>query len=133
MKYYLDTNIIIYFIKGQSENIINHLKLIPSQSIIIPSIVIAEIEYGANKSANYNKTIVNYNKFINNFHIEDFNIKAALEYGRIRNELESSGNIIGPNDLMLASIVKANNGCLVTHNVKEFSRINDLYIEDWTE
>jgi tRNA(fMet)-specific endonuclease VapC len=45
--------------------------------------------------------------------------------------LESKGSIIGPNDIIIASTVLANNGILVTHNVKEFKRIKNLKIENW--
>jgi len=50
MKYFLDTNIISYIIKGKYPKIIEHLKKIPAQSIVIPSIVKAELEFGARKS-----------------------------------------------------------------------------------
>lgn len=42
-----------------------------------------------------------------------------------------TGNVIGPNDLMIAAIAQANNLTLVTHNTAEFGRIASLRIEDW--
>ncbi len=45
--------------------------------------------------------------------------------------LEKQGTPIGPNDLMIASIAIANGVVLVTHNVREFSRVSGLVIEDW--
>lgn len=132
MKYYLDTNIVIYFMKGTYPSLLSHISKIPPQSIVIPSIVKAEIEYGARKSKNYNKTIKQYNLFFENFQEEGFNHREVLIYGKIRDELEKKGKMIGPNDLMIASIVLADNGILVTHNIKEFERIKDLKIEDWT-
>ena len=133
MKYYLDTNTIIYAIKGTYPSIKEHFKTVPFESIVIPNIVVAEIEYGAQKSINYEKTIEVYNNFINNFERAIFDEFATNIYGEIRADLEKKGNIIGPNDLIIASIVLANNGILITHNVKEFSRIKNLKIEDWTE
>ena len=133
MKYYLDTNIIIYFINGKYSSIIDKIKKISSQSIVIPSIVLAEIEYGAKKSVDYNKTITKYRQFINVFSIEQFDMHAAQEYGMIRSSLEKAGNLIGPNDMLIASIVKANDGILVTNNVREFERIEGLHIENWCD
>ncbi len=133
MKYYLDTNIIIYFINGRYSSIIDKIKKIPSQSIVIPSIVLAEIEYGARKSNDYNKTITKYRQFMNVFSIEQFDVHAAREYGVIRSSLEKAGKLIGPNDMLIASIVKANNGILVTNNVREFERIDGLHIENWCD
>ena len=133
MMYFLDTNIIIYSIKNSYPGIQNHFLRIPSQKISIPSIVNAEIEYGAKKSYDYDKTIQIYRQFMNTFSITDFNDKAAICYGDIRAYLEKAGTMIGPNDMMTASIVLAEEGVLVTHNVKEFSKVPNLRLEDWTE
>ncbi len=62
-----------------------------------------------------------------------FDDVAATIYGRIRAELAASGTPIGPYDLQIAAIAMANNLILVTHNTKEFSRVNRLQIEDWEE
>ena len=110
MNYFLDTNIIIYFLKGTFDTICKKFKNIPPQSIYIPSIVIAEIEYGCKKSYNYQKSINEYYSFINVFKIKDFDIESAKVYGTIRRELECAGTIIGSNDMMIASIVIRNNG-----------------------
>ena len=133
MIYFLDTNIIIYSIKNSYPGIQNHFLRIPSQKISIPSIVTAEIEYGAKKSFDYDKTIQIYRQFMNTFSITDFNDKAAICYGDIRAYLEKTGTMIGPNDMLIASIVLAEEGVLVTHNVKEFSKVPNLKLEDWTE
>lgn len=132
MKYYLDTNIIIYAMKNEYPNIKNHFLKVPSSSIVIPNIVLAEIEYGARKSKNYKKTIDIYNQFTNTFEMAEFSRKAVKEYGNIRKDLEKQGKIIGPNDLIIAAIVKSEDGILVTHNTNEFSKVKGLNIEDWT-
>lgn len=133
MKYYLDTNIIIYSIKGSFPAIIGHFMQVPSESVAIPSIVVAEIEYGARKSYNYDRTIDLYRKFMQPFQIIRFGDSAAIQYGIIRSTLERSGNVIGPNDMEIAAITLADDAVLVTHNTSEFGRINGLKIEDWTE
>lgn len=133
MKYHLDTNIIIYALKGTYKEIENHFRSIPFESIVIPRIVVAEIEYSAKKSKNYKQTIEKYNEFINHFEIIDFDEKASRKFGDIRWTLEQAGKQIGPYDLIIASTVLANEGVLVTHNTKEFERIKGLKIEDWTK
>ena len=54
-------------------------------------------------------------------------------YADIRNKVEKKGEVIGPNDLLIASIVKFNEGIIVTHNVKEFKRIEGLKVDDWVK
>lgn len=132
MKYYLDTNIIIYAINNKFPEIKDHFCNIPAQSIVIPSIVMAEIEYGAKKSYDYEKTINTYRRFTDAFEKAEFSEKSAREYGAVRSYLEKAGTPIGSNDLLIAAIVKAEKGILVTHNVSEFERVPDLQIEDWT-
>ena len=51
----------------------------------------------------------------------------------MRAKLEKEGNVIGPNDLLIASIVLANDGILVTNNINEFNRIKKFKIENWLE
>ena len=133
MNYYLDTNIIIYFLNGRYPEIEKHFSKVPSTSILIPDIVLAEIEYGARKSNKYDKTIKLYSEFTNAFHHCSMTAKSIKEYGIIRSELEKKGNVIGANDLIIAAIVKSEGGILVTHNTKEFSKISGLKIEDWTQ
>lgn len=132
MIYFLDTNIISYFLKGMYPSIQYHFRNIPAQSIIIPEIVMAEIEYGSQRSVSYDSTIRKYKAFTDLFEKAPFNNEASYHYGIIRSTLEKNGQPIGPNDLMIAATVLANNGILVTHNVREFSRINNLIVEDWT-
>lgn len=131
--YFLDTNICIYFLKGifpylQSKM----LSLLPPQ-IKIPSIVVAELLYGASKSVRKKSNIEVVQKFLIPFEIIPFEMQAAETYAEIRSLTESKGISIGPNDLIIASIVMANEGILVTNNIKEFCRIKNLKIENWTK
>ncbi len=133
MKYCLDTNIIIYAINGRYPQIEEHFRHIPSQDILIPAIVVSEIEYGASKSNDYERTIGIYRRFIEAFKVVPFDDKMAVNYGRIRADLEKRGEVIGPNDMLIAATSVACGSVLVTNNVAEFKRVEDLDIEDWTK
>ena len=132
MKYYLDTNIIIYALNGKYPAIRPHFEQVPAMAIVLPSVALAEIEYGARKSRDYEKTIQLYRKFMHPFDVAPFTRHAAECYGRIRADLEAKGQIIGANDLLIAATVMAENGVLVTHNTRELSRISGLAVENWT-
>lgn len=133
MKYFLDTNIIIYALNGRYPAVVSHFQRVPSMAIVIPSVVAAEIEYGARKSHDSEKTIRLYRKFMGNFEIVPFTALSAACYGRIRAELEAAGRVIGANDMLIAATAMAENGILVTHNTREFSRIRGLVLEDWAQ
>ena len=131
--YYLDTNICSYFLKGSSEKVLEKLSKTKSKDIRIPSIVKAELLYGAYKCDNKNNIIERITLFLNRFEIEEFDSDMAVNYAEIRANLEKEGIPIGPNDLLIASIVLTKGGILVTNNEKEFSRIPGLRVENWSK
>jgi tRNA(fMet)-specific endonuclease VapC len=104
----------------------------PTASVKIPSMVAAELLYGAEKSAKREHNLSLFKTFLSIFEIIDFDEKAAEYYAVIRAELERKGKIMGSNDLVIAATALANNGILITHNVNEFSPLKELKTEDWT-
>jgi len=60
-------------------------------------------------------------------------VDADLHYGDIRSELEAGGTPIGPNDLFIAAHARSLNLTLVTANVREFSCVPRLSLENWLE
>jgi tRNA(fMet)-specific endonuclease VapC len=133
MKYYLDTNICIYFLKGLFPQLKNKILSVNPDTIIIPSIVKAELLYGAEKSKNKEENLKKIYQFLLPFHIESFTDDETVLYAQIRNVLEKKGTPIGPDDLLIATIVLSHDCYLITNNTKEFSRIKNLKIEDWTQ
>ncbi len=127
MLYMLDTNICSYIIRGY----ITKEKLI-DKNIGISSIVASELLYGAKKKGS-KKLMKIVDLFLNSFGIYDFNKQAAEEYSKIRVDLEKQGLIIGAYDLQIAAHAKSLDAILVTNNIKEFSRINGLKLENWVD
>jgi len=70
-------------------------------------------------------------QFVAGFASLPFDDAAADQYGAMRSRLASQGTMIGPNDLLIASIALAQGLTLVTHNVAEFSRVAGLAVDDW--
>ena len=90
MKYFLDSNIVIYFIKGKFRKIGEKLEEHESD-IVIPSVVLAELEYGARNSNDYEKTISVYKAFFDLYPTAVFDKKSSVEYGKLRKILSSNG------------------------------------------
>jgi tRNA(fMet)-specific endonuclease VapC len=129
--YYLDTNVIVDVIRGNFPNLIEYFKKIDSSEIAIPSIVVAELEFGAAHSEDYAKRRKQYLEAIAPYKIIDFSEKESVSYGKIREQLTKEGKLIGPNDMLIAATALANKAVLVTNNTDEFSRVKGLVIEDW--
>ena len=131
--YYLDTNICSYFLNGKYEKVAEHIFAVKPRDIRIPAVVKAELLYGANRSANKEALLKKINMFLKPFEIEEFSGDMAIAYADIRANLEKEEKCIGPNDLFIAATAFQKNGILVTNNIKEFSRIEGLKVENWTE
>lgn len=133
MKFYLDTNVCIYFLKGMYPKLLDKMMAKSPDDIKIPSMVKAELFYGARKSMRIEENLEKVKRFLLPFEIVPFNSKAAACYSEIRSKLEQTGSIVGPNDLVIAATVIANEGILITNNEKEFSRIDELELENWVQ
>ena len=133
MRYFLDTNICVYLLNDRFHNIRENMDDFDISRIKIPSIVAVELVYGAYKSQKVEYNLSRYEKFLSAYEIIPFDRAAGNIYGEIRVSLERKGQVIGSNDMLIAATVLANGGILVTNNIKEFSRINNLPLEDWTK
>ena len=131
MIYLLDTNTCIRYLNGQPPAIKARLEQLRRQDVNLCSVVRAELLYGAAKSRIREQTITKLTTFFASFASLPFDDRAAETYGPIRAELERRGTPIGPNDLLIAAIALAHGATLVTHNRREFGRIEGLDQEDW--
>jgi tRNA(fMet)-specific endonuclease VapC len=131
MKYLLDTNTCIHYINGTSQAVFERLNVQDEGDVVVCSVVKAELFYGAMHSRNPSRNLANQQKFLVLFASLPFDDTAAEHYGRIRADLARAGTPIGGNDLMIAAIALAHDLTLVTHNQKEFGRVQGLKIEDW--
>ena len=131
MKYFLDTNICIYFLKGTYPTLQNKFLRTNPNDIKIPSIVKAELLYGVEKSIRKKENLKLVTDFLFPFEIVSFDNSCIAFYSTIRVDLEKSGKIIGPNDLIIASMVLAHQGTLITNNTEEFKSVKNLKIGNW--
>jgi len=131
MKYLLDTNLCIIYLKGRNLNLKQKLESVAIQEIAVCSIVKAELCFGAMKSSNPERNFALQQAFLEQFVSLPFDDLAAKTFGVIRSQLEIKGTPIGAYDLQIAAIALANNLILVTHNTQEFRRVEGLQVEDW--
>ena len=131
MIYLLDTNTCIGYLKGSVLNIRQKLQELSPTDVAVCSIVKAELFYGAMKSRNPTQALQRQRDFLNQFVSLPFDDDATLVYAQIRARLESLGTPIGAYDLQIAAIALAHNLIVVTHNTREFNRVEGLAIKDW--
>lgn len=129
--YMLDTNICIYVLKNHSDELRHKFKAI--KDLCISSVTYGELCFGIeNGNGNMKKARWNQlNLFTKRLAIHSWDEDAAKHYGSIRALLKTQGTPIGNNDLLIASHARSINAVLVTNNVREFTRVPDLSIENW--
>jgi tRNA(fMet)-specific endonuclease VapC len=135
VRFLLDTNTCIDFIKGRKE-VITWASKLPRSSISLSAIVLYELEMGPLKCPTkyqaQQRAILD--RFLGLFPlVSSFTRDHAKLAAAIRADLEKEGLMIGPSDVLIAAQALAENLTLVTTNVSEFGRIPSLKIENWKE
>ena len=131
MRYLLDTNICIYLSKRNNPALLAKLEKIPVTNAGISVVTYGELVYGAFKSERRKENLQIIGDLIEVFQPRPLPLEAGQVYGRIKENLRSRGQIIGENDLWIASNALAENLILVTNNLREFKRIRGLKLENW--
>jgi len=129
--YLLDSNVCIRLLNRGHPEIENQFRNHGPAGISLCSIVRAELLFGARHSQRVEANLQRLERFFSPLVSLPFDDRCAEVYAVIRHELALRGQLIGPNDMMIAAIALANDVVLVTHNQKEFGRIPGLRLEDW--
>jgi tRNA(fMet)-specific endonuclease VapC len=130
LRYLLDTNICVYTLKNRPPEVRDAFNRHSGQ-LAISSVSLAELLYGAEKSARPEHNLAQVESFAARLEVLPFDARAAGHYGQIRAVLERQGNPIGPYDLMIAGHARSLGLTLVTNNAREFDRVPGLLLEDW--
>ena len=132
-RYLLDTDTSIHLINRARgyERLLARLDGMPRANTFISAVTVAELEYGACKSARRDHNLQRLAHFFARFELAAFDQAAAEEYGRLRAALEARGKPIGPLDTLIAAQALALGAVLVSHNTREFSRVPKLRVHDW--
>jgi tRNA(fMet)-specific endonuclease VapC len=132
-RYLLDTDIFSYAAKGTNQNVFRRLSQAHIGDVCISSIVYAEVEFGIALSPKPERDRDRVKVLLQHIAILDFPAEAAQEYGEIRANLKLRGQPIGANDMLIGAHARYLDLTLVTNNVREFSRIPGLKLENWAE
>jgi tRNA(fMet)-specific endonuclease VapC len=132
MAWMLDTNICVALIRSGDSAITAQMQRRKLGSIGISSITLAELEHGVRRSAFVSQNAEALAKFLVPLAIHPFDDLAAHAYGRIRAELDRKGTPIGPLDTLIAAHALSRGDTLVTRNVREFKRVAELRVADWS-
>ncbi len=122
----------IYIMNNRTPRVINRCRRCEPGEIGISAVTISELRYGVSRSMQQKKNKVRVDEFLVPFEVLAYDLEAADVYGDIRFQLEKMGTPIGAMDMLIAAQALSRNLILVTNNEKEFQRIRNLKVENWT-
>src|SRR5262249_6175 len=124
-------NICIALINDASEAARRRLKFAETDSVVVSAIVHFELVNGALRSGRPEANLEALRRLNLLVPTIEFDENDAMEAGRVRRELEGAGTPIGPYDILIAGHARARGLVLATNNVREFSRVPGLVVENW--
>ncbi len=130
IRYMLDTDICIYTIKNRPLELRDRFNQ-EAAHICMSAVTLAELMFGAEKSSQTERNLSVVENFSARMPVLPFGEKASAHFGEIRAVLERKGESIGPYDLMIAGHARSEGLVVVSNNIKEFSRVEGLRIENW--
>ena len=131
MIYLLDSNVWITVLRRPTSELARRFRSERPADIRTCSIVVAELRHGCLRSAKPAENRSAVDSLVAPVCSLAFDDDAAEHIVRIRHDLEQAGCVIGPYDMQIAAIARANGHTLVSHNTSEFGRVPGLSIEDW--
>lgn len=130
MRYLLDTNMVIFAMKGVAP-VRAVLEKIPLSDLALSPIVLGELQHGVEKSQYRENNRERLNHLLAGMTLLPLDADTCRYYGSIRTELERRGTPIGANDYWIAAQALAFGLVLATDNEREFSRVPGLELENW--
>ncbi|HEY5210654.1 MAG TPA: PIN domain-containing protein [Stellaceae bacterium] len=128
-----DTDICSYIVRRSHPIILDRLSTMATDDVCISVIVKSELLFGIDMSTRPRREFGAVQDLLAQIAVLDFPDAAAAHYAQIRADLTKRGALIGANDLLIAAHARCLGMILVTNNVREFSRVRRLSIENWTE
>lgn len=132
MRFLFDTNAVISLLGQKSEALLDRVLHCSEGDIGLPAIVSHELYFGAYKSQKVSFNLETIRLLVKDFVLLPFDDEDARHAGEIRADLKRAGTPIGPYDVLIAGQARARDLILVSNNVREFERVPDLQVEDWT-
>lgn len=126
----LDTNIVSNLIRHPGGRAANRIRKRGAEGLCVSIITAAELRFGAAKRGSPRLTEL-VEQLLGEIDILPLDVPADASYANIRHDLETAGQTIGPNDLLIAAHAMCAGATLVTANAKEFKRVRGLKVENW--
>lgn len=130
--YLLDTNILSSLVRQPQGRVAQHIAMVGEERVCTSIIVASELRFGVAKKQS-SRVAQQVEAILDTIAILPLEVPADVEYAHIRAYLERIGQLIGPNDLLIAAHALSIKAFLVTANLNEFTRVPGLAVQNWLE
>jgi len=131
-RYMVDTDTCSYVMKRSNDALLKRPRKTPVRDVCISVISKSELLFGVELSPKRQQDEAALSEFLRYIEVLDIPDHAAPHYAKIRAGLKKRGTIIGANDLFIAAHARSLALTLITNNTREFGRVPNLAIENWT-
>lgn len=129
-RFLLDTNILSDLVRHPQGSVATRIAQHGELAVCTSIIVASELRFAAAKR-NSPRLTAQVESILGAMEILPFDAPADCFYAQLRLALEQSGTLIGPNDMLIAAQALSSDCTLVSANLKEFSRVDGLRVENW--
>lgn len=130
LRYLLDSNILSAIAKDRQGSAVKRLSMVGEHRVCTSLVVACELRYGLARKPS-TRMASQIEQLLRLMPVMPLEPPVDLHYGEIRAALEQSGTPIGANDLLIAAHARALGLTVVTGNIREFSRVPGLVVENW--
>ncbi len=130
--YLIDTDILIYSLKGQSE-VMDHLQRTATAPKAVSVISYGELLYGARRSSRPDENLARVRRLGEVLPVIDVSPAVMEAFGSLKARLEQDGRRLDDFDLVIAATAITIGYRLVTNNERHFARIDGLHLENWAK
>ncbi len=131
-RFLLDTNILSDLVRHPQGVVAEKIAVEGEKNICTSIVVAAELHFGASKR-NSERLTAQVEAILSALEILPLEEPVDRQYGKLRTHLENRGEVIGPNDMLIAAHALVLDCVVITANVREFSRVPGLKVENWLE
>jgi tRNA(fMet)-specific endonuclease VapC len=126
----LDTHTLSDLIRNPRGTLVQRLSAIAPDALCTSIVVACELRFGARRKGSQVLT-QRVEQLLDTLTVLPLDEPADEHYADIRAELERAGTPIGSHDLFIAAHARSRDMTLITHNMREFTGVPGLRVEDW--
>jgi len=132
MRYMLGTCICSYILKKRPQSVKTRFEELAPGTLCISALTLAELYYGAARHPRGETIRKEIDDFAARLSVVAWDETAADHYGAIRTALEKKGTPIGAMDMLIAAHARSIKAVLVTNDLRHFTKVPGLKVEDWS-